>query len=380
MSHLLGLETSCDETAAAVVADGRAILSNVVASQVELHRRYGGVFPEVASRQHILDIVPVIEEALAQAGVDWAGVDAIAVTCGPGLVGSLLVGVNTAKAIAWARGLPLIGVNHLEAHLYANWLFAAGKTGDTPPLSAPHFPLICLIVSGGHSDLVLVTDHMQYRMLGRTLDDAAGEAFDKVARLLGLGYPGGPAIQAAAQGGNPSRFEFPRALLKGGYDFSFSGLKTAVLRIVQEYESGFAPSAGKKPSRQRARQVSPRECAASRELPLADLAASFQAAVVDVLVEKTRRAAERFQVEEVLLAGGVASNLLLRQEMVSRLKLPVRCPPPVLCTDNAAMVASAGYFKLIARRESGLGEASQGDNWDLDVQPGLALAERPQQR
>lgn len=359
MALILGLETSCDETAAAVVEDGRRILSSVVASQVDLHRRYGGVFPEMASRQHILDIVPVIEEALARADADWPQMGALAVTSGPGLVGSLLVGVNAAKAIAWASDLPLIGVNHLEAHLYANWLFSPvdGVENAMPP--APRFPLICLIVSGGHTDLVLMTGHGQYRVLGRTLDDAAGEAFDKVARLLQLGYPGGPAIQAEAEGGSPQRFDLPRAMLKDGYDFSFSGLKTAVLRIVQKYEGR-----GSKPSRQRSRMLTSRTAPQLRKLPVADLAASFQAAVADVLVVKTKRAAEEFEVEEVLLAGGVASNKLLREQMVAHLDVPVRYPPPVLCTDNAAMVASAGYFEYIHGERHG---------WDLDVRPGLVL-------
>jgi N6-L-threonylcarbamoyladenine synthase len=357
MSLILGLETSCDETAGAVVADGRRILANVVASQVKLHRKYGGVFPEMASRQHVLDIVPVVQETLAQVGIEWAALDAIAVTSGPGLVGSLLVGVNMAKGIAWATGLPLIGVNHLEAHLYANWLFAPPEgMPDTDPPPAPRFPLLCLIVSGGHSDLVLTAGHGQYRVLGRTLDDAAGEAFDKVARLLGLGYPGGPAIQGVAENGNPTSFDLPRALLNDSYDFSFSGLKTAVLRIVHKYEGS-----NKQPSKRRSRQVT---APSLRTLPLADLAASFQAAVVDVLVEKTRRAAEEFQVEEVLLAGGVASNTLLRQRMVSKIDVPVRYPPPALCTDNAAMVASAGYFKH---------RSGDRDGWDLDVLPRLAL-------
>lgn len=362
MALILGLETSCDETAAAVVADGRKILSNVVASQIELHRCYGGVFPEIASRQHILDIVPVIEEALARAKADWGSLDALAVTAGPGLVGSLLVGVNAAKAIAWARGLPLIGVNHLEAHLYANWLIPphdarrAAQSEHAPP---PQFPLICLIVSGGHTDLVLMTGHGQYRVLGRTLDDAAGEAFDKVARLLGLGYPGGPAIEKAAEGGNPNRFNLPRAMLEDSYDFSFSGLKTAVLRIVQKYEG-----AGKQPTKQRSRLATSHTVPPLRQLPLADLAASFQAAVVDVLVKKTKHAAEEFQAKEVLLAGGVASNTLLRQQMSVQINVPVRYPPSILCTDNAAMVAAAGYFKHMA------GERS---SWDLDVRPGLAL-------
>jgi N6-L-threonylcarbamoyladenine synthase len=356
MTLVLGIETSCDETAAAVVADGRTILSSVIASQVELHRRYGGVFPELASRQHVLEIVPVIQEALARAAVGWAGLDAVAVTSGPGLVGSLLVGVNTAKAIAWARGMPLIDVNHLEAHLYANWLLAFENGPGTE--SPPRFPLICLIVSGGHSDLVLMTDHQKYRVLGRTIDDAAGEAFDKVARLLELGYPGGPAVQTAACGGNPAAFDLPRALWRNGYDFSFSGLKTAILHVVQEYAG--LPG---QPSRHKARTAASR-VAAQRELPVADLAASFQAAVVDVLAEKTERAASEFQVKEVLLAGGVASNTALRREMTARLGLPVRFPAPVLCTDNAAMVAAAGYFKYRAGARA---------EWDLDVRPGLAI-------
>jgi len=338
MSLILGLETSCDETAAAVVADGRRVVANVVASQVELHRQYGGVFPEMASRQHVLDIVPVIRQTLEQANADWPALDAIAVTSGPGLVGSLLVGVNTAKAIAWAKGLPLIGVNHLEAHLYANWLEFTAADGSL--MAEPELPLICLIVSGGHTALVLMREYGRYQILGQTLDDAAGEAFDKVARLLGLGYPGGPAIQAAAADGDARRFDLPRAILHEGYDFSFSGLKTAVLRLLKEYEQG-------------------------AELPLADVAASFQAAVVDVLVEKTKRAAQEFQVREVLLAGGVASNRLLRQRIRRAIiELPVRFPPPVFCTDNAAMVAAAGHFKHISKDYAG---------WDLDVQPRLSI-------
>ncbi len=350
MSLILGVETSCDETAAAVVADGRRILANIVASQVELHRQYGGVFPEMASRQHVLDIVPVIQQTLSQAGVDWSALDAIAVTAGPGLVGSLLVGVNMAKAIAWAKGLPLIGVNHLEAHLYANWLECATDNGSLA--AEPMLPLICLIVSGGHTALVLMTDYGQYQILGQTLDDASGEAFDKVARLLGLGYPGGPAIQAAAEQGDAERFDLPRAILHEGYDFSFSGLKTAVLRLIKQYEC--PPSAEQRS--EEAFQVP--------ELPVADVAASFQAAVVDVLVEKTKRATQEFQVRQVLLAGGVASNRLLRQRIKAEIDLPVRFPPPVYCTDNAAMVAAAGYFKHIS---------GDYDGWDLDVQPRLPL-------
>ena len=357
-SLILGLETSCDETAAAVVAEGRRILSNVVSSQVDLHRQYGGVFPEMASRQHVLDIIPVIKETMTQAGTEWSALEAVAVTCGPGLVGSLLVGVNAAKAVAWAKGLPLMGVNHMEAHLYANWLLPLGEghVSRVAPTSVPRFPLVCLIVSGGHTALVLMTAHGEYSVLGRTLDDAAGEAFDKVARLLGLGYPGGPAIQAMAEDGDPQAFDLPRAWLRGSYDFSFSGLKTAVLRLVQQYEG-----TGRRPLRQRARQT----CSSPpRGLPLADLAASFQAAVADVLVEKTRRAAQEFRAREVLLAGGVASNTLLRSQMMARADVPVRCPPPVLCTDNAAMVAAVAHYRRVAGEQA---------DWDLDVYPRLGL-------
>ncbi|MBI3979557.1 MAG: tRNA (adenosine(37)-N6)-threonylcarbamoyltransferase complex transferase subunit TsaD [Chloroflexi bacterium] len=336
--YVLGIETSCDETAAAVVSDGRWVRSNVVASQVPIHARYGGVVPEVASRQHILAGTPVIQEALERARVDFGDLGAVAVTFGPGLAGALLVGVNMAKAIALAHRLPLVGVNHLEGHLYANWLIPP----DVLPPDPPRFPVLCLIVSGGHSDLLIMRDHGIYRRLGRTRDDAAGEAFDKVARLLGLGYPGGPAIQRAAAGGNPEAFALPRAWLRGTHDFSFSGLKTAVLRVVEEWR----------------RQ-------GKGELPVRDLAASFQWAVVDVLVAKTVEASEQYGVTEVMLAGGVAANELLRREMIHRSRLPVRLPPPEYCTDNAAMVAAAGYYHVQTGRIAGL---------DLDVVPTLPLA------
>jgi N6-L-threonylcarbamoyladenine synthase len=342
MTLILGIETSCDETAAAVVEKGRKILSNVIASQIELHRRYGGVFPEVASRQHILSIIPIIEEAMTGAGVNWGDLSAVAVTNGPGLAGSLLVGVNAAKGIALAYNLPLLGINHLEGHLYSNWLVTSGR----PPKI--EFPVLCLIVSGGHTQLVLVSGHGKYKVLGRTLDDAAGEAFDKVARLLGLGYPGGPAIQEAAAKGNAAAFHFPRAWLKGTYDFSFSGLKTAVLRAVQQCRRNEGRPTGGQPA----------------VLPVYNLAAGFQEAVVDVLVEKTRMAAEHFDVKEVLVAGGVAANALLRQEMKARLSRPVRCAPLELCGDNAAMIAAAGYWRLRKKKYAG---------WDLDVLPNLGL-------
>lgn len=332
MTLVLGIETSCDETAAAVVAAGKTILSNVVASQVALHAQYGGVFPELASREHVLNIIPVIEDALRQARVTFDNLAAIAVTYGPGLAGALLVGVNAAKAIAFARNLPLIGVNHLEGHLYSNWLDGAEEK---------EFPLIALIVSGGHSEIVLMRAHGAYELLGHTLDDAAGEAFDKVARLLGLGYPGGPAIQKAAEQGDPRAFKLPRAWLRGTYDFSFSGLKTAVLHLVQSYE-------GKK------------------RVPVADIAASFQLAVADVLVDKTCQAAEEFRAKQILLAGGVSANVQLRKTMLARAAVPVSLPPIQLCVDNAAMIAAAAFRHF---------ERGERSGWDLDVVPALKLQE-----
>jgi N6-L-threonylcarbamoyladenine synthase len=323
---ILGIETSCDETAAAVVEDGTRILSNQIASQVEIHARYGGIVPEVASRQHLLSVIPVIERTITEAGVSWKDLSGIAVTVGPGLAGSLLVGVNVAKAIALSRGLPLIGVNHLEAHIYANWL------GE----NSIDFPVVCLIVSGGHSDLVLMKGHGDYLVLGRTRDDAAGEAFDKAARILGLGYPGGPAIEKESRQGTAS-IQLPRAWLKGSHDFSFSGVKTALLRLVE---------AGKVSS-------------------VADAAASFQAAVIEVLVTKTVAVARGRRVKRVLLSGGVASNSLLREQLIKHSPLTVMVPPPILCTDNAAMIAACGYYRLRAGRIDGL---------DLDVAPSLKLA------
>ena len=330
--RILGIETSCDETAAAVVEDGTAILSNVVASQVEIHSRYGGIVPEVASRQHMLSIIPIVEQAMSDAGVPAGDLSAVAVTNGPGLAGSLLIGVNLAKALAFAWNLPLIGINHLEAHIYANWLGT----------EIPTFPLLALIVSGGHTDLVLMKDHGELVRLGRTRDDAAGEAFDKVARVLGLGYPGGPAIERASQEGKPCH-RLPRAWLRGSDDFSFSGLKTAVVRLAEEL--GIRDAVPYDPK-------------------AADVAASFQRAVVDVLVTKTIDAAKRLGVKQILLAGGVAANGLVRDTMLRRSPLPVLIPDLELCTDNAAMIASCGYFHLRTGETSG---------WDLDVLPGLTI-------
>jgi len=332
--RILGLETSCDETAAAVVEDGSRILSNVVASQIDIHARYGGVVPEVASRQHLLTIIPVISRAISEAGVSWQDLDGIAVTYGPGLAGSLLVGVNVAKAIAAARQLPLTGVNHLEAHIYANWLDVSTSAAAVGPPVELAFPSLCLIVSGGHSDLILMKGHGQFEKLGRTRDDAAGEAFDKAARILGLGYPGGPAIEEAAEAGTPC-LSLPRAWLKGSHDFSFSGLKTALWHLVER--GGFS---------------------------MADAAASFQSAVVDVLVTKTIQAAKELKVGQVLLSGGVAANRLLARRFLAESPVPVLVPPPHLCTDNAAMVAACGYYHFQAGRVS---------DYALDVVPGLSL-------
>ena len=315
-ARILGIETSCDETSAAVVSDGRVIHSNAVASQMELHAQYGGVFPELASREHVKAIYPIVEQALHQAHLDINDIDGIAVTRGPGLAGSLVVGVNMAKSLALATGKPLIGINHLEGHIYSAWLYQANAT----PQQAPRFPLLALLVSGGHSELILMEDHLQYGRLGGTLDDAAGEAFDKVARLLDLPYPGGPSIQKASLNGSATSYTFPRAMLEGTWDFSFSGVKTAVLRMVESLQDQ------------------------GRHLPVDDLAASFQAAVVDVLVEKTLLAAEEHEVREIIVAGGVSANKRLREKILAESERPVHIPPLFLCTDNAAMIAGAGYF------------------------------------
>ena len=336
--RILGIETSCDETAAAVVEDGSTILSNVIASQVDLHAQYGGVYPELASRAHVEAIVPVVEKALQQAHVAWQDLDAVAVTYGPGLPGSLLVGLNFAKGVTLGRELPLVPVNHLEGHLYAHWLETGAEGAADGKLT---FPLLALIVSGGHTELLLMHAHGKYEYLGGTLDDASGEAFDKVGRLLEVGYPGGPAIEKVAQQGNPRAFDFPRAWLPGTYDFSFSGLKTAVLRTLQRFNGPRPPHF------------------------VANMAASFQAAVVEVLAEKTARAAREFNIENVVLSGGVSANTSLRRAVRARVSVPVYTPPPVLCTDNGAMIAAAGTYRYRAGIRAGL---------DLDIEPGLRLA------
>jgi len=331
---ILGIETSCDETSAAVLVNGRELRSHIISSQIGTHQKYGGVVPEIASREHCLHIRDVVEQAREEAGICFADISAIAVTYGPGLVGSLLVGVAAAKAMAYAAGVPLIGVNHLEGHIYANFL----EHTDL------EFPLLALLASGGHTHLILFRGHLDYEVLGRTRDDAAGEAFDKVARTLGLGYPGGPYIQKAAISGNPKAYDFPRTMLeKGSLDFSFSGLKSAVLNTLN--------TAKMKGEEQNAN----------------DLAASFQSAVVDVLVGKSIRALEQFPVKTFVLAGGVAANASLRQalaEELSHRSIRFVYPSPTLCTDNGAMVAIAGHYRFLAGNVA---------SWKLNAIPGLNL-------
>ncbi|MFP5341613.1 MAG: tRNA (adenosine(37)-N6)-threonylcarbamoyltransferase complex transferase subunit TsaD [Candidatus Limnocylindria bacterium] len=352
---LLAIETSCDETGIALVEDGRRIHANVVASQVALHAASGGIVPEVAARAHLRWIVPVLDEVLDGAGATIGDVDGIAVTYGPGLAGSLLVGINLAKALAWVHDLPLIGVNHLEGHVYAGWLLDPGEDEAARP--EPTFPLVALVVSGGHTFLAEMRDHLTYRLLGTTVDDAAGEAFDKVGRLLGLGYPGGPAIQRAAEGATRRDVVFPRAWMGDSWDWSFSGLKTAARRIVEEAraEAGIA--------------------ADDRDTPLppavvAELADGFQASVVDVLVTKTIRAAEAVGARSIVLGGGVAANSVLRGRLADEAQarsLPLIVPRPGLCTDNGAMIGAAGGRRFAIGERAGL---------DLDARPSLPLATR----
>ena len=318
--RLLGIETSCDDTAAAVVTSGYVVQSNVLASQDEFHRAYGGIVPEIASRKHAETINAVIELALRNAGCSFDALDGVAVTCGPGLPGSLVVGVAAAQAIALSRGLPLYAVNHLHGHLFANYL----ENPQHPDERAPQTPFLCLVVSGGHTDLIFVETPERHRVIGRTLDDAAGEAYDKVARLLGLGFPGGPMLDKLAQSGDPHAFDFPRGLSRdGSYNFSFSGLKTAVRYHVDAHPEHLVNR-------------------------VADIAASFQQAVVDALCDKTLRAARELGQTTIALAGGVAANSALRNELARRARdegISVRVPPLAYCTDNAAMIAAAAYYR-----------------------------------
>ena len=334
---ILGIESSCDETAASVVRNGREVLSNVISSQIALHTLYGGVVPEIASRKHIEKINVVIEEALAEAHMTLDDIDAIGVTYGPGLVGALLVGVSEAKAIAYAKNLPLIGVHHIEGHISAHYI----ENKDLEP------PLACLVVSGGHTHLVIVKDYGKYEIVGRTRDDAAGEAFDKVARAIGLGYPGGPKIDKVSKEGNPNAIAFPRAkVADSAYDFSFSGLKSAVLNYLNGCKMKNIP------------------------IVQADVAASFQKAVVDVLVEHAMHAVEEYGFKKFAIAGGVASNSALRSAMEEACKkrgVAFYHPSPILCTDNAAMIGAAAYYEYLAGTRSG---------WDLNAVPNLKLGER----
>ena len=352
---VLAIETSCDETGIALIEGERRILRNVVASQVALHAPSGGIVPEVAARAHLRWIVPVLDEVRAETGIDWHDLDAIAVTYGPGLAGSLLVGINFAKALAWVHDKPLIPVNHLEGHIYAGWLLDPGEEDTNRP--EPVFPLVALVVSGGHTFLAEMRDHLTYRLLGTTVDDAAGEAFDKVGRLLGLGYPGGPAIQKAAEGATQRDVHFPRAWMGDTYDWSFSGLKTAARRIVGEA---------------RVREGLPDDdpSAALAEGTVAELAYGFQEAVVDVLVTKTIRAAEAVGARSIVLGGGVAANSVLRERLRAEATdrdLPLIVPRPGLCTDNGAMIGAAGVRRFVAGERAGL---------DLDARPSLPLARR----
>ncbi|MDD4085265.1 MAG: tRNA (adenosine(37)-N6)-threonylcarbamoyltransferase complex transferase subunit TsaD [Acidaminococcaceae bacterium] len=331
--YILGIESSCDETAAAVVKNGRIVLSDVIASQIDIHRKFGGVVPEIASRKHIEKVMPVIDEALSRAGVELADIDAIAVTYGPGLVGALLVGLSAAKALTFALDKPLIGVNHLEGHVFANFI----ADDELEP------PFLALVVSGGHTALMKVADYNSFELLGQTKDDAAGEAFDKIARFMGLQYPGGPEIEKLARGGNPAAVDFPRALLDQGYDFSFSGLKSAVINYLHK------------------------EKQAGREISRDDVAASFQEAIVDVLVKKSIQALEATGLKKIVLAGGVSANKTLQEELAkaaSAVGVSLVYPKQVLCTDNAVMIACRGYYKFINKEISGL---------DLNADPALKL-------
>lgn len=334
---ILAIESSCDETAAAVVKNGREVLSNVISSQIALHTLYGGVVPEIASRKHIEKINQVIQEALDEADVTLDDIDAIGVTYGPGLVGALLVGVAAAKAISYAKKIPLVGVHHIEGHISANYI----ENKDLEP------PFLCLVVSGGHTHLVKVADYGKYEILGRTRDDAAGEAFDKVARAIGLGYPGGPKIEKAAREGDPMAIPFPKAKVNDNpYDFSFSGVKSAVLNYINGCKMK------------------------NIEIVPEDIAASFQKAVTDVLIAHAMHAAEEFKIDKLAIAGGVASNSVLREGMRAACEkrgISFYHPSPIFCTDNAAMIGAAAYYEYLAGTRHG---------WDLNAVPNLKLGER----
>lgn len=352
--RILGIESSCDETAAAIVEDGHRLLSNVVRTQIDIHKVYGGVVPEVAARSHIEVINPVIEQALSDAHLSWSDIDGIAVTYAPGLLGSLLVGTLAARTLAHQKNIPLYPIHHVEAHVYANFITEqADSLSLTLPSIQPEFPMLALIVSGGHSQLVLFRDHGDYELLGQTQDDAVGEAFDKVAKIIGLPYPGGPSIAEAAKKGDPQKYKLPKARLQGAYDFSFSGLKTAVLRAVQ-------------------REVGVDTTFPSFELPArlndvqrADFAASFQSTAVEALVDKAEKAFNDYSPASVVIAGGVAANQELRRQLQERLPINIEYAPMQLCTDNGAMIATLGCF--YAER------MAPTSPLNLEVQPSLSM-------
>lgn len=351
---VLGIETSCDETAAAVVEDGKKLLSNAVLSSMDLHAAYGGVVPEMAARSHIESITPVIAQALQQAGCTWDDIDAIAVTYGAGLGGSLLVGVMTARTLAITKHKPLYAVNHVEAHIYANFLTETTLPDYTLPDQSPRFPMLGLIVSGGHSQIVLWRDHFDYTLLGQTHDDAIGEAFDKVAKILGLPYPGGPSVSKKAEEGDPYAYAFPKSKLQAKYDYSFSGIKTAVLRTAQA-EIGEDHAF---PSYKLAERLS--------EAQKANIAASFQRIAVETVVDKVVTAYEEFQPQSVVIGGGVAASPELRRQLAERLPLAIRYTDPKLCTDNGAMIATLGSYAALHNQPA-------TDPFKLDIQPNLSM-------
>lgn len=350
--RILGIETSCDETAAAVVENGQNLLSNVISSSVDLHKAYGGVVPEIAARNHLEVITPVINQALSDANCTWADIDALAVTYGPGLGGSLLVGVLTARTLAHEHNKPLYAINHVEAHIYANFIVKTKLASYKLPANPPALPLLALIVSGGHSQLVLLSQHKQYTVLGRTQDDAVGEAFDKVAKIIGLPYPGGPSIAAAAINGDPSAIKLPKAKMSGEYDFSFSGLKTAVLRAAQALagKDFTFPSSGLPELLSEAQK--------------ADIAASFQDTALDTLIDGLQKAYSRYKPAAIVIGGGVAANSELRQKISQRFDILVEYTDIKLCTDNAAMIAALAYFRRSDK---------PANPYTLEIEPNLAM-------
>ncbi len=351
---VLGIETSCDETSVGIVKDGRELLACETASSMKIHAKYGGVVPEIAAREHILAMTPTLQNALKQAKLDWSNINAIAVTNGAGLGGSLLVGVMTARTLAITKQKPLYAINHVEGHIYANFLIKTTLSGYKLPENQPKFPLLALIVSGGHTQLVLFQDHFKYKLLGQTHDDAIGEAFDKVAKIIGLPYPGGPSIAKIATNGDPQAFKLPKAKMTNRFDFSFSGLKTAVLRATQELvgvDHNF-------PSFRLAERLN--------DSQKANISASFQATAIETVVDKTLDAFNTFGPESVVIAGGVASSSELRRQLSERLPIDIEYTDPKLCTDNGAMIASLGCFKLLKHQPT-------ANPFSLEIKPNLSM-------